>query len=144
MLPTEKVTSAGLPDDMRPPISTPLSGYTRLTKSPVQRHPSEEHIIQLSAFINLCLMVRRELRTAGHPFVLAATLRRMAKVNSIAQLNLASFFFLPFVRLADLRLVSSTFLSSSGYFEDRRPASNMDPYVVTSMIAETTILWKTN
>ncbi|KAH9707191.1 glutamine synthetase cytosolic isozyme 1-1 [Citrus sinensis] len=30
----------------------------------------------------------------------------------------------------------------TGYFEDRRPASNMDPYVVTSMIAETTILWK--
>jgi hypothetical protein len=31
---------------------------------------------------------------------------------------------------------------SSGYFEDRRPASNMDPYVVTSLIAETTILWE--
>lgn len=31
---------------------------------------------------------------------------------------------------------------SAGYFEDRRPASNMDPYVVTSMIAETTILWE--
>ncbi|KAI3982902.1 hypothetical protein MKX01_010385 [Papaver californicum] len=30
----------------------------------------------------------------------------------------------------------------AGYFEDRRPASNMDPYVVTSMVAETTILWK--
>jgi len=30
----------------------------------------------------------------------------------------------------------------AGYFEDRRPASNMDPYVVTSLIAETTILWK--
>jgi glutamine synthetase len=29
----------------------------------------------------------------------------------------------------------------SGYFEDRRPSSNMDPYIVTSMIAETTILW---
>jgi hypothetical protein len=29
-----------------------------------------------------------------------------------------------------------------GYFEDRRPASNMDPYVVTSMIANTTIMWK--
>jgi hypothetical protein len=28
--------------------------------------------------------------------------------------------------------------------EDRRPASNMDPYVVTGMIAETTILWKGN
>ncbi|RWW05548.1 hypothetical protein BHE74_00006871 [Ensete ventricosum] len=30
----------------------------------------------------------------------------------------------------------------TGYFEDRRPASNMDPYVVTSMIAETTITRK--
>lgn len=30
----------------------------------------------------------------------------------------------------------------SGYLEDRRPASNMDPYVVTSLLAETTILWK--
>jgi len=29
-----------------------------------------------------------------------------------------------------------------GYFEDRRPASNMDPYIVTAKIAETTILWK--
>ncbi len=27
-----------------------------------------------------------------------------------------------------------------GYFEDRRPASNMDPYVVTSKIYKTTIL----
>ncbi|CAA6654076.1 unnamed protein product [Spirodela intermedia] len=28
------------------------------------------------------------------------------------------------------------------YLEDRRPASNMDPYVVTSLLAETTILWE--
>ena len=27
-----------------------------------------------------------------------------------------------------------------GYFEDRRPASNMDPYLVTSKIFETTVL----
>ena len=27
-----------------------------------------------------------------------------------------------------------------GYFEDRRPASNMDPYVVTKMIVQTTCL----
>jgi hypothetical protein len=32
----------------------------------------------------------------------------------------------------------------SGYFEDRRPASNMDPYLVTGLIAETTILWEPN
>jgi hypothetical protein len=34
--------------------------------------------------------------------------------------------------------------SISGYFEDRRPSSNMDPYVVTSMIAETTVLCNSN
>nr|GEW43517.1 glutamine synthetase cytosolic isozyme 2 [Tanacetum cinerariifolium] len=28
----------------------------------------------------------------------------------------------------------------TGYFEDRRPLSNMDPYVATSMISETTII----
>lgn len=38
--------------------------------------------------------------------------------------------------------LSCLVLLITGYFEDRRPASNMDPYVVTSMIAETTILWK--
>lgn len=29
-----------------------------------------------------------------------------------------------------------------GYLEDRRPASNMDPYVVTGLLAETTILYE--
>lgn len=30
----------------------------------------------------------------------------------------------------------------TGYLEDRRPASNMDPYIVTGLLAETTILWE--
>jgi glutamine synthetase len=29
-----------------------------------------------------------------------------------------------------------------GYLEDRRPASNMDPYVVTALLAESTLLWE--
>lgn len=29
-----------------------------------------------------------------------------------------------------------------GYLEDRRPASNMDPYVVTSLLAETALLYE--
>jgi len=41
-----------------------------------------------------------------------------------------------------VRVGRDTEKAGKGYFEDRRPASNMDPYVVTSMIAETTILWK--
>ena len=35
------------------------------------------------------------------------------------------------------RLVEAT---GKGYFEDRRPASNMDPYLVTAKIAETCCL----
>ncbi|KAH9707188.1 glutamine synthetase cytosolic isozyme 1-1 [Citrus sinensis] len=45
-------------------------------------------------------------------------------------------------RGASIRVGRDTEKEGKGYFEDRRPASNMDPYVVTSMIAETTILWK--
>jgi glutamine synthetase len=39
-----------------------------------------------------------------------------------------------------VRVPKTTFLEKKGYFEDRRPASNMDPYIVTKMIAETCIL----
>lgn len=44
-------------------------------------------------------------------------------------------------RGASVRVGRDTEKEGKGYFEDRRPASNMDPYIVTSMIAETTILW---
>jgi glutamine synthetase len=47
-------------------------------------------------------------------------------------------------RGASIRVGRDTEREGKGYFEDRRPASNMDPYVVTGMIAETTILWKGN
>jgi len=30
--------------------------------------------------------------------------------------------------------------NQKGYFEDRRPSSNCDPYLVTSKIFETTVL----
>jgi len=45
-------------------------------------------------------------------------------------------------RGASVRVGRDTEKEGKGYFEDRRPASNMDPYVVTSMIAETTLLLK--
>jgi glutamine synthetase len=47
-------------------------------------------------------------------------------------------------RGASIRVGRDTEKDGKGYFEDRRPSSNMDPYVVTSMIAETTILWDGN
>jgi glutamine synthetase len=41
---------------------------------------------------------------------------------------------------ASIRIPREAEYNGYGYFEDRRPAANMDPYVVTSKIAETVIL----
>ena len=40
-------------------------------------------------------------------------------------------------RTASVRIPQDTFKNKSGYLEDRRPASNMDPYVVTRLLLET-------
>lgn len=42
-------------------------------------------------------------------------------------------------RGASIRIPHDTVKNGKGYFEDRRPASNMDPYVVTSLILETSL-----
>ncbi|MCO5548907.1 hypothetical protein L7F22_002369 [Adiantum nelumboides] len=44
-------------------------------------------------------------------------------------------------RGASIRVGRDTEKEGKGYFEDRRPASNMDPYTVTSMVAYTTLLY---
>lgn len=43
-------------------------------------------------------------------------------------------------RGASVRIPRQTKLDGKGYFEDRRPASNMDPYIVTGKIVKTTCL----
>ena len=43
-------------------------------------------------------------------------------------------------RTSSIRIPKSTYENKKGYFEDRRPSSNMDPYVVTSLILETCCL----
>ena len=43
-------------------------------------------------------------------------------------------------RNTSIRIPNQVFKDSCGYFEDRRPASNMDPYQVTSIIFETCCL----
>jgi len=43
-------------------------------------------------------------------------------------------------RGASVRIPRQTEIDQKGYFEDRRPAANCDPYIVTAMIANTTIL----
>lgn len=44
-------------------------------------------------------------------------------------------------RAASVRIPTSTASANGkGYIEDRRPASNIDPYIVCAMIADTTLL----
>jgi glutamine synthetase len=43
-------------------------------------------------------------------------------------------------RGASIRVGRSVPVDKCGYYEDRRPSSNLDPYVVTKLIAETTLL----
>jgi glutamine synthetase len=43
-------------------------------------------------------------------------------------------------RACSVRIPTSTAAEQKGYVEDRRPASDMDPYVVTATIVDTTLL----
>ena len=43
-------------------------------------------------------------------------------------------------RNTSIRIPTQTAKDNCGYFEDRRPASNMDPYLVTSNIYKTCCL----
>jgi len=44
-------------------------------------------------------------------------------------------------RAASIRIPTSTaHANGKGYIEDRRPASNMDPYLVCAMIVDTTLV----
>ncbi|CAN6298045.1 unnamed protein product [Urochloa humidicola] len=68
--------------------------------------------------------------------------RRLTGRHETADIN--TFIWGVANRGASVRVGRDTEKEGKGYFEDRRPASNMDPYVVTSLIAETTILWNPN
>jgi glutamine synthetase len=43
-------------------------------------------------------------------------------------------------RASSVRIPTSTAAEKKGYIEDRRPASDIDPYVVSALIADTTLL----
>jgi len=65
--------------------------------------------------------------------------QRMTGHHETADINAFSYGVAN--RGASVRIPNLAKIEGKGYFEDRRPASNMDPYVVTKMIADTTILW---
>jgi len=64
--------------------------------------------------------------------------RRLTGAHETAPINQFSYGVAH--RGASIRIPRQAKLEGKGYFEDRRPASNMDPYVVTAKIVQTTIL----
>lgn len=64
--------------------------------------------------------------------------RRLTGLHETAPLD--NFSYGVANRGASIRIPRTTEKDKKGYFEDRRPASNMDPYVVTSKIIKTILL----
>lgn len=64
--------------------------------------------------------------------------RRLTGKHETADINTFSWGVAN--RGASVRVGRDTAAKGMGYMEDRRPSSNMDPYVVTSLIAKTTIM----
>lgn len=63
---------------------------------------------------------------------------RLTGIHETARMD--KFTFGVADRAASVRIPRETKLNNCGYFEDRRPASNIDPYLVCSKIFETTCL----
>jgi glutamine synthetase len=53
--------------------------------------------------------------------------------------NMQTFTFGVGDRSASVRIPTATWLAKCGYLEDRRPASNMDPYVVARLLLEASL-----
>ncbi|BBG93269.1 AWPM-19-like family protein [Prunus dulcis] len=66
--------------------------------------------------------------------------RRLTGKHETASINTFSWGVAN--RGCSIRVGRETEKQGKGYLEDRRPASNMDPYIVTSLLAETTLLWE--
>lgn len=64
--------------------------------------------------------------------------RRLTGAHETAPISKFSFGVAN--RGASIRIPRTAKLEGKGYFEDRRPASNMDPYLVTGKLVQTTIL----
>jgi len=66
--------------------------------------------------------------------------KRMTGLHETADYN--TFTYGVADRSASIRIPRQTFVDKKGYLEDRRPSSNMDPYIVTSKLFKTTVLEK--
>ncbi|GMN46563.1 hypothetical protein TIFTF001_015747 [Ficus carica] len=87
------------------------------------------------AILNLSLRHKEHISAYGE-----GNERRLTGKHETASID--SFSWGVANRGCSIRVGRETEKQGKGYLEDRRPASNMDPYVVTSLLAETTLLWE--
>ncbi|KAJ9182025.1 hypothetical protein P3X46_006061 [Hevea brasiliensis] len=87
------------------------------------------------AILNLSLRHKDHISAYGE-----GNERRLTGKHETANINTFSWGVAN--RGCSIRVGRDTEKKGKGYLEDRRPASNMDPYVVISLLAETTILWE--
>ncbi|KAL4274109.1 hypothetical protein GQ457_13G028980 [Hibiscus cannabinus] len=87
------------------------------------------------AILNLSLRHKEHISAYGE-----GNERRLTGKHETASINTFSWGVAN--RGCSIRVGRDTEKNGKGYLEDRRPASNMDPYVVTSLLAETTLLYE--
>merc|ERR1712159_432524 len=68
--------------------------------------------------------------------------RRLTGMHETASIE--SFSYGVANRSCSVRIPRKTEKDGYGYFEDRRPSSNMDPYIVTRKLVETCVLDSTS
>ncbi|KAJ4721838.1 Glutamine synthetase [Melia azedarach] len=129
---------SGVQDTFLRELPNKLGLFCHLIQKPIEesmKQPALNHFLGGVANRGCSIRVGVRLRSKAKSFHLF----------QIHQLLLHNFWIGQFLvittsDIADPLGVSLLFMV--GYLEDRRPASNMDPYVVTSLLAETTILWE--
>ena len=85
-------------------------------------------------------IVRRRARDTETIYSLYVTDNERRLTGAYETAPIGEFSFGVANRGCSVRIPRMTEKEKCGYFEDRRPASNMDPYIVTGKIMETCVL----
>jgi len=105
--------------------------HTNYSTEPMRNDGGYEHIIKA--------IKKLELKHHEHISVYGTgNERRLTGAHETA--HIGNFSYGVANRGSSIRIPRTAEADQKGYFEDRRPASNMDPYVVTAKLVSTTIL----
>ena len=86
------------------------------------------------------MLLQRQLPTQPIHFLKHICSNKLRLTGAHETASIDAFTFGVANRGCSARIPRDTEAAKKGYFEDRRPASNCDPYVVTAKIVETCCL----